>query len=127
MQVILNIGLDTNDGASLTIAEVVGQFAEPRDVINDLRIVESHTERTLVVDLRQLTSTTIHNLAVVLRQDAIAAWFPSRGKGELIGPGAEAWGEFNHTFFFHTDGRTLDEHVAEERLNAIARQTLARY
>lgn len=35
-----------------------------------------------------------------INQDCVAVYFPLADRGELIGPNASAWGEFNHEFFY---------------------------
>jgi hypothetical protein len=45
----------------------------------------------------------LHLLAVQLHQDAIAAFYPEQGRGELVGPSATAWGAFDFAKFNRVD------------------------
>lgn len=65
---------------------------------DDWRVAQSSTEATLIVRLdKPLTNRQLHTLSVALEQDCIAQLHD--GKGVLVGPRAEAWGEFNPEFF----------------------------
>ncbi len=55
---------------------------------------------------------TIYDLALLLNQDAIAVYLPDFGHGALIGPRAEAWGNFNPEFFLLPDGSRLSARQA---------------
>ena len=115
MQIIFNIGLGTKDAAGnvgLLDAEAVCEF------VHELAgcgfygaLLESRTEPTLVLEfdyaeLRQHTSFTDVALEICERfnQDCVAVYNTALEAGQLIGPRAEAWGDFNPGYFFLVDG-----------------------
>ena len=115
MQIIFNIGLETKDAAGNVIVldpEAVCEF------VHELAgcgfhgaLLESRTEPTLVLEfdhaeLRQHASFTNVALKICERfnQDCVAVYNTTLEAGQLIGPRAEAWGEFNPEYFFLVDG-----------------------
>lgn len=117
MRIIYNIGLETKDAAgnvSLLDHEAVCEF------VHELAncgfygaLLESRTEPTLVLDfdyaeLRQHASFSLTGLANRIcerfNQDCVAVYNTALEAGQLIGPRAEAWGEFNPEYFFLVDG-----------------------
>lgn len=115
MQIIFNIGLETKDAAGnvgLLDVEAVCEF------IHELTscgfygaLLESRTEPTLVLEfdyaeLREHASITDVALEVCERfnQDCVAVYNTALEAGQLIGPRAEAWGDFNPEYFFLVDG-----------------------
>ena len=111
MQVILNVGLNTNTGSTITAGHALRQIALVADVI-EYTITESDTELTLVVaanvnDVRH----TVYKLADNLDQDCIAVYYPRTGNGTLVGPKAASWGTFNPEYFLCLDGTRLAQPV----------------
>ena len=49
----------------------------------------------LVVGLDSFDADTLRQLAIELHQDCVAVFHPDQGRGELLGPCAAAWGEFD--------------------------------
>ena len=49
----------------------------------------------LVVRLDAADRAALLGLAAELHQDCIAVYFPDQGHGELLGPSAATWGEFD--------------------------------
>ncbi len=77
------------------------------------RRAQSATEDTLVVQLsvssgvpRRLRAD-INALACQLRQDCIAVYNSTEFFGELVGPNAAAWGDFNPDYFIRFDAAAL--------------------
>jgi hypothetical protein len=98
--ITLNIGLNTNDGATLALSTVAGELAELTNDFAIVRVEQSATEQTAIVQATGLTARSVYHLSVVLRQNCIAV-SPDGGKtGSLIGPRADAWGwSFDPKFF----------------------------
>jgi hypothetical protein len=82
------------------------------------QIVISDTEPTLVVKMQasvdlpsnrsgNAVRNAVFKLAEALNQDCIAVYPPIADKGELVGPRAAQWGEFNPELFFKLDGSRL--------------------
>jgi hypothetical protein len=108
MSIELNIGLNVEGSAN-----VKGQRDSRAEfAINSLparssyRREFSETEDTLIVVCEGSpadVSVVVEELAVNLSQDCIAVFNVETGAGELIGPNAAAWGEFNPEFFIRFD------------------------
>jgi hypothetical protein len=105
MQILtLNIGLETNTGESLDRLEVLTILTRNQFRVHASETRQSATEQTLIVrgyftDNTRLDVSRIHALSLILKQDCIAV-SPDDGKtGELIGPNAQSWGEFNPAYF----------------------------
>ena len=78
--------------------------------INSFQTFNSDTEPTAVVKiLEPFRVDAIYALAVALKQEAIAVL--SEGKGYMIGPQAEKWGDFNPEFFIMPNGEPLAQPV----------------
>jgi hypothetical protein len=116
MQVILNIGLARAGKDNLDPAKVERALWSNGIATLDAKIVESDTEPTLVIRTADITARNeagnkfvdwVYNVSVALEQDCIAAYLPAFNMGQLIGPRAAAWGEFNPEFFFNIDGQRL--------------------
>jgi hypothetical protein len=107
---ILNIGhAIASSGAQHTLAQIVQTVERLGVNIAQVNVVESDTETTTVLRTPVIDRQTVFTLAVVLGQDCIAVWHPLvHGQpGELIGPDAAAWGEFNPEFFILPEGGRL--------------------
>lgn len=115
MHIIFNIGLESKDADGNVIAldpEAVCEFTHELAGVGFWgAVLESHTEQTLVIEfdyaeLRQHASFT--NVALKIcesfNQDCVAVYNTALEAGQLIGPRAEAWGEFNPEYFFLVDG-----------------------
>lgn len=106
---LLNIGLHVGQAPYLTYLPVFSALRTVRHhggVFRDSAVRKSGTEDTLVIDLDEpLNARVLAELSSALNQEAIAQW-SSRG-GELRGPKAEAWGEFDPSQFLLLDGRRL--------------------
>lgn len=126
---LLNIGMNVNGVETLTVVDVVNAIAAKNVTIKQIGVVQSDTEKTVVVGIRgDLTKTALRSLAVALRQEAVAQWNPSRffknrserraedmqRAGMLAGPKAEAWGEFDASHFLGFDGKPLTTILAED-------------
>jgi len=105
---ILNIGMDTNDGRGITIAQINAalRLANARAVAAAVR--RSDSEPTYVVELSDaLTEGSVFALAEILEQDAIAVWDMVSETGKLIGPKAASWGAFDPERFLLVSGARL--------------------
>lgn len=122
MKVILNIGLDNvpvdENYANSKLNSLIARraFTAAQAVrahgfkVITGRVVRSDTEPTLVVqatDDAPGQDNRIDMLSTALHRDCIAVWYPDEGFGALIGPRADAWGEFNPEFFIMPDGSRL--------------------
>lgn len=97
---ILNIGLDRNDGKPANAARFALDVVMKAFSVDSVEVARSASEETLVVRVRyegrsDVSSVIREYLCRVLAQDCIAVWFGD--VGELIGP--KPWGAFNHEFF----------------------------
>jgi len=122
MEVILNIGLDgvpadlsyTNGklnplDARRAMQAVQAVRSHGFDILS-AKVVQSDTEPTLVVRAEDAgigQDNRIDMLSTALKQDCIGVWYPAEQYGQLIGPRADAWGEFNPEFFIMLDGTRL--------------------
>lgn len=115
MQIIFNIGLETKDAAgNVSLAE----HEEVCEFVHELAgcgfygaLLESRTEPTLVLEfdyaeLRKNISVTklAYRICERFHQECVAVYNTGLQAGQLIGPQAEAWGEFNSEYFFLVDG-----------------------
>ncbi len=99
----LNIGLAVNGEADLTPREVLRALHGYAFTIG-ARVWVSDTERTLVVRVAEpVPADKLHDLAVSLRQEAIAQRYAD-GTGILAGPNAAAWGDFTPAYFILING-----------------------
>lgn len=110
---ILNIGLNTTDGA-ITIEEARNTLRAYGFSILREALLESDTEPTLVAEVATGFATTLtvlqllYQVADELEQDCIAVYCGLIG-GALVGPRADVWGPFNPEYFLLLDGRRLSE------------------
>ena len=111
---ILNIGLNTADGA-VTAEQARQVLAANEFLITRDAVLESDTEPTLVAEVISTAASPfvvlqlLHRVAEELDQDCIAVYRGLTGDGALIGPRAAEWGPFNPEFFLLLDGRRLSE------------------
>ncbi len=112
---LLNVGLNVGDVLTLSPLEVLSALwraalQEGVEVL-EARVHDSSSEPTLVARLSHPLSTqTLNDLSVTLRQDAVAQW--AAGRGTLAGPKADLWGPFDPDFFVTLDGRRLSDALA---------------
>lgn len=103
----VNIGLATNDGAGVTVPEVLAVLQRTGARVLQHSTHQSDTEQTLVAQLsRPLTPAEATTVSAMLRQEAIAQIH--EGEGDLYGPKADAWRPFNPAFFLMPDGKRAD-------------------
>ena len=113
---ILNIGLNTADGA-IAVEEARKTLRAYGFSILREALLESDTEPTLVAEVATRFATTItvlqplYQVSEELKQDCIAVYRGLTG-GALVGPRADAWGPFNPEYFLLLDGRRLSETIA---------------
>ena len=112
MQIELNIGLNVTNGdnrmckrsdrAVLALRTLAGWITFDRRAY-------SQTEETLILvchvdaEDRDEFNAVVFELSADLQQDCIAAYNATGWSGELVGPNAAAWGEFNPEFFIRFD------------------------
>ena len=114
--VLLNIGLrDAADTRDISVHEALRALSG-RDVgIFDAVVVQSDTERTLVI--RGVTHASMYDIHAVsddLEQDCIAVWNVDEQSGELVGPNWASWYRFDPSRFFVLDGERLDSALEAE-------------
>lgn len=113
--VILNIGLIRADNKQplghLFVEQYLGHIGLD---VREFKIFQSDSEPTAVVVIRTakspLFTNTLNDIARFLQQEAIAWCSPAKLRGELFGPKASLWGDFNPQYFLMPDGRRLSEH-----------------
>ena len=115
MEVILNIGCDSKVLGKIPPMLVVSA-ARLRNVdVIAHRVVQSDTEKTVVlhaqIDGPQIAKV-LTDLCDVLKQDCIGVYAPGVRRGDLVGPRAKAWGDFNPAFFFLLAGSRLSANSA---------------
>lgn len=111
---IVNIGLNTNDGA-ITIEEARKVLCAYGFLILRDAVLESDTEPTLVAEVVTRAASPLivlqllYQVSEELEQDCIAVYRELTLGGALVGPRADAWGPFNPEYFLLLDGRRLSE------------------
>ena len=107
MSTILNIGLVGNDGTAVDPHRALNVLSSLGGLhIRSASLHQSDTEPTLVIETDYpLSPVVAWEVAKELKQDAIAQW--DGYDGDLYGPNAEAWGEFDPCFFIQPDGSRL--------------------
>lgn len=117
MIIELNIGLDIAGTTNTTFqrdsrASYAFAWLRSRPYTQNIlgaRRAQSSTEDTLIVKLSVSSGDEnnfrkeIDELAYELDQDCIAVYNATGWSGELVGPNAAAWGEFNPEFFIRFD------------------------
>lgn len=126
MIIELNIGLDIagsantpsmHDSREVFALAFLKRSAYTQNIL-EIRRAQSGTEQTLAVQLRVSSGAEnrirgeIEQLAHDLDQDCIALYNWTKYRGELIGPRAAAWGEFNPEFFIRADASARPAFVA---------------
>ena len=109
--VTLNVGLASPSGLipverALAALRVVAGWSPRR-----WALAQSDTEPTLIAEGPTLGASQAYAVADALKQDAIAVW--DGREGDLIGPAAAAWGEFDPSFFLTLDGSRLAAPLAK--------------
>lgn len=117
MEVILNIGLNTNTGTPIEAIDAAQAVADAGFHVVSTEVFQSDTEPTLVVraetrpGAEEPARVLVWRIADVLNQDCIAALIPntvaSCSIGFLAGPNAAPWGPFNPEFFILPTGERL--------------------
>ena len=99
----LNIGLDSPNGKNTLQDRVRRQATALRILAANLdysQVRDSNTEPTLVVKTYvSVSEAVLYDIAVVCEQDCVAAYNPDTGAGQLVGPKAAEWGDFNPDYF----------------------------
>lgn len=107
MQVVLNIGMvASSDGVTLRFGDIIADARMLGIRVHLAQVFPSDSEPTVVMVAELPHDSAAHDLALVLDQDCIAVYDYANG-GRLIGPRADAWGEFNPAFFILPDGSRL--------------------
>jgi len=109
MIIEINIGMNVNGVKTLSTAEICKTVEDYGFEIFSLWIVQSDSEPTVVFateidESKEKWKSDLFDVALALCQECIAVFDPESGNGELIGPRAEKWGEFNPHYFFRLDG-----------------------
>ena len=110
----VNIGLATDDGKGITVAEALQALEDAGVEVTDYRVDQSATEPTVVAYLdKTLEEDEAFEVARALNQEAIAEQWAEGA--DLYGPGAEQWKPFNPAYFLAARGepvtlaRSLDD------------------
>jgi len=106
----MNIGLDaegeaaTVENRSLRIGKLMTRTARDFPAARDMKVevigdLNGGNEPCLYVAFswQYRHDEAVFDLAAFAKQDCIAV--VSNGRGELVGPNAESWGQFNAAFF----------------------------
>lgn len=116
MEVILNIGLNTNAGTTIEVNRALQAIADSGAFVLSSEVFVSDTEPTLVATVRDSERPGFDNrmamLSSALRQDCVAVYSTAESTGDLYGPNAAAWGAFNPEFFIMPTGERLAAPVA---------------
>ena len=112
MSYILNIGLAREGKPSLTPQSARKNLRSTGFIIGSSCVVRSDTELTLVAQGKfdgtlNAVEDDVWAASAVLEQDCIGVYDTNTGKGALIGPRADKWGEFNPEYFLLLDGSCL--------------------
>jgi hypothetical protein len=119
---VINVGLKVGDEVKLSPQQVLDEVERAGGKVSNYRIIDSSSEPTVVIELEDvIPSERLNDLSVKLDQEAIAQRFPD-GTGELQGPNAAAWGEFNPEFFIEPDAPGFyPEYATSEAAPAVQR------
>ena len=109
--ILLNIGEDSVIGGHrLTFSRVFAalRLAQAEPVISTYG--KSRSEWTFIIQIpRRLTDQELHDLSVVLEQQAIAQYDTVTERGSLEGPSASKWGPFDPKQFLKLNGEYLEQ------------------
>jgi hypothetical protein len=109
---LLNFGLNRNDGKgevdAMRLVRDLHYFGMSPVLLGTPK---SDTEPTAVISVKHRpTGTMVDYLCDRYAQDCFAVYCPSTGTGELVGPKAAEWGEFNPAYFIVNGyGKRLSE------------------
>lgn len=120
MKVEMNIGLNVKGGAN-SLHQCTLRARRAIEILRNAglrykaeRLIAQHEgddgilqlEDTLVVEIDappvgsgRTVKAVAYDIAVELQQDCVAVLFVRSNQGELVGPNATSWGEFNPEFF----------------------------
>lgn len=115
MEVILNIGLARNQQADLTVAQALEALTTAGFTCHEHTVHTSDSETTVVTRAARGRNVraNVYHLSILLEQDCIAIYNPRTQLGELAGPRAADWGDFNPEFFLLLDGSRLNTNVTK--------------
>lgn len=102
MKAIVNIGMwPGRVGVTLPQETVRSMLDVLRIKVRASRVdvPKDGSEPTFIASVDHLTKDKVKVLADVLHQDCIAVWWSAHEKGELIGPHAAEWGEWDSALF----------------------------
>ena len=104
---ILNIGLDTKHRGKLHVQVISAALIGRCIVPVYCGTFDSDSEQSAVYIVNDATRLQIWRLCETLAQEAIAVYDPRAARGRIIGPGADAWGEFDAARFIMPTGERL--------------------
>lgn len=104
---ILNIGLRRNDGTEINEQAVRAALIGRVRAVVYCGTFASDTEPTAVYVVAELNTTQAYRLAETLWQDCIAIYDVRTERGRLVGPKADAWGDFDPARFIGPRGGKL--------------------
>lgn len=98
-EAVVNIGLNVNDGSTISAQEALSALKLAGAKVLSHSVRTSNTEPTLIAELAEpLSPEKATALSATLKQDAIAQRLAD-GTGALYGPAADKWGPFNPEYF----------------------------
>ncbi len=98
-EAVVNIGLNVNDGSTISAQEALSALKLAGANVLSHQVRESNTEPILIAELAEpLSSEKATALSATLKQDAIAQRLAD-GTGALYGPAADKRGPFNPEYF----------------------------
>src|SRR5690625_1754658 len=99
----LNIGTAVKgEQNALSVSEVLNTLVWANLEVISYEVKQSDTEETVVAVVRyngDILGDMLWSVSCALHQDCIAVYCPKEQKGELNGPNAVEWGEFNSRYF----------------------------
>lgn len=102
-EAVVNIGLNVNDGSTISAQEALSALKLAGASVLSHQVRESNTEPTLIAELAEpLSPEKATALSATLKQDAIAQRLAD-GTGALYGPAADKWGPFNPEYFLEPE------------------------
>ena len=117
VSIILNIGRAVPATGAVLPGSAVYAALEARGLnLLSSTHVQSDSEPTIVAEIESWAdgigidaaqARAIAQLSIDLGQDCIASYDLSEGRGLLLGPRADAWGDFDPAFFILPDGSRL--------------------